>query len=109
MSALPKRFFTPEEYLLLEDRAAYKSQYVAGEIFAMAGAEPEHVEITDNLTAALRVRFRGSPCRSYSTDLRVRVPPGELWTYPDVAALCGEPRFDCTAGPATLLNPPSHL
>ena len=105
MNALPKRTFTPEEYLLLENQADYKSQYVAGEIFAMAGAEPEHIEITDNLTAALREHFRGRPCRSYSTGLRVRVPPGELWTYPDVAALCGEPRFDHATGPATLLNP----
>ncbi len=105
MSALPKRYFTPEEYLLLEDRAEYKSQYVAGEIFAMAGAQPEHAEITDNLTFALRTRFHGRPCRSYSADMRVRVPPGELWTYPDVTALCGEPRFDRSRGPATLLNP----
>ena len=105
MSALPKRYFTPEEYLLLEDQADYKSQYVAGEILAMAGAEPEHVEITDNLTAALRTRFRCRPCRSYSTDMRVRIPPGELWTYPDVAALCGDPRFDRSSGPGTLLNP----
>ena len=105
MTALPKRFFTPEEYLILEDRAEYKSQYVDGEIFAMAGAEPEHVEITDNLTFALRTRFRGRPCRSYASELRVRVEPGGLWTYPDVVALCGEPKFDRTGTPATLLNP----
>ena len=40
MRALPKRFFTPDEYLDLEVRAEYKSQYVGGEIFAMAGAQP---------------------------------------------------------------------
>ena len=71
----------------------------------MAGAEPEHVEITDNLTFALRTRFRGRPCRSYASELRVRVEPGGLWTYPDVVALCGEPKFDRTDAPATLLNP----
>ena len=37
--------------------------------------------------------------------MRVRVQPGGLWTYPDVVALCGEPRFDRTDAPATLLNP----
>ena len=71
----------------------------------MAGAQPEHVEITDNLTFGLRSRLRGKPCRSYSNDMRVRTDPGRLWTYPDVVALCGEPHFDCTESPATLLNP----
>lgn len=105
MGALPKRYFTLAEYLILEDQATYKSQFVDGEIFAMAGAQPEHVEITDNLTAALRTRLRGKPCRSYSNDMRVRTDPGGLWTYPDVVALCGEAQFDRTDRPATLLNP----
>ena len=105
MSALPKRLFTPEEYLALEIKADYKSQYVAGEIYAMAGAEPEHIEITDNLTAMFRSRFRGRPCRSYSSELRVRVKAGDLWTYPDLTVVCGERRFDRSSDPASLLNP----
>ena len=105
MTALPKRYFTPEEYQLLEDQAEYKSQYVAGEIFAMAGAEPEHVGIASNIVGMLYTRFRGRSCRAYAADMRVRVPAGELWTYPDVVALCGEPRFDRRTGPASLQNP----
>ena len=105
MSALPKRYFTPEEYLLLENQAAYKSQYVAGEIFTMAGAEPWHIEIVDNLSFALKTQFGDRPCKSYSTDMRVQAKAGDLWTYPDVAALCGEPRFDRSSRPSVLLNP----
>lgn len=105
MSALPKRYFTPEEYLALEEKAEYKSQYVAGEVYAMAGAQPWHIEIVDNLTGALRTQFRGRPCKSYSTEMRVRVPPGDLWTYPDVSALRGEPKFDTSSNPISLLNP----
>ena len=45
MSALPKRLFTQEEYLELELKADYRSQYVAGEIYAMAGAQPWHYKI----------------------------------------------------------------
>ena len=62
MSALPKRYFTVEEYLLLEERSPYKSQWVAGEIFpmgecttghpsAMGGAQPDHVTIATNIAA----------------------------------------------------------
>lgn len=105
MSALPKRYFTPEEYLLLENNAEYRSQYVAGKIYAMAGAQPEHSLITVNIAGELRNRFRGRPCQAYVTDLRVRVAAGDLWTYPDVAALCGTPRFDPSTDPKSLLNP----
>ena len=105
MSALPKRFFTPEEYLLLENQASYKSQYVAGEIYAMAGVEPEHIDVVRNLVAALETQFGDRPCKTYFNDMRVRAEAGELYTYPDVAALCGEPRFDRSSRPAVLLNP----
>jgi Uma2 family endonuclease len=106
MNALPRRYFTPEEYLELELKAEYKSQYVAGEIFAMAGAEPAHIELTDNLTWIFRNLFEGRPCRTYSNELRVRVKPGDLWTYPDLTLVCGKPNFDLSAGrPTSLLNP----
>ncbi len=105
MHALPKRLFTPEEYLLLENRASYKSQYVAGEIYAMAGAQPEHIEIVDNISFALKTLFGDRTCESYTSEMRVRAEAGELYTYPDVAALCGEPRFDRASRPSVLLNP----
>ena len=105
MSALPKRLFTPEEYVLLENRATYKSQYVAGEIYAMAGTEPWHIDIVRNLIVALDSQFGERPCKTYFNDMRVRAETGELYTYPDVAALCGPPRFDASSHPATLLNP----
>ena len=105
MSALPKRYFTQEEYAALEERAEYKSQYVGGEIFAMAGVQPWHLEVMSNLAGMFYNRFRGGPCRAYFNDASVRVQAGELWTYPDVVALCGEAKFDLTKKPYSLLNP----
>lgn len=105
MSALPKRVFKQEEYALLEERAEYKSQYVAGEIFAMAGVQPWHDEIVQNLSGMFYVRFRGRQCRAYSNDLKVRAQAGDLWTYPDLSVVCGERRFDTSANPHSLLNP----
>jgi Uma2 family endonuclease len=50
------------------------------------------------------VRLRGGPCRSFATDLRVHVPATGLFTYPDVAVVCGViERFEKDA--ATILNP----
>lgn len=105
MSALPKRYFTPEEYVLLENQATYKSQYVAGEIYAMAGAEPEHTKIVGNIDFALKLAFGDRPCEAYTLDQRVKVAEAELYTYPDVVALCGEEHFDRSSRPAMLLNP----
>jgi Uma2 family endonuclease len=105
MTALPKRYFTPEEYLELELKADYRSQYVGGEIFAMAGAQPWHIEVMGNLAGLLYNQFRGRPCRAYFAEMRVRVKAGDLWTYPDVAAVCGEAKFETTANPHSLLNP----
>lgn len=105
MRALPKRFFTPEEYLELELKADYKSQYVAGEIFAMAGAQPPHVLIESSLIATLYALFRGRPCNVFTSNIRVRVKEADLWTYPDVTVVCGEPKFETASNPQSLLNP----
>jgi Uma2 family endonuclease len=49
---------TPEEYLRQERKAPFKSEYYAGEVFAMAGASPRHVLITTNTAASLKTFAR---------------------------------------------------
>ncbi|MDQ2807104.1 MAG: Uma2 family endonuclease [Chloroflexota bacterium] len=104
MASLPKPYYEPAEYLTLERAAAYKSEYLAGEIFAMAGASEEHNTITLNIASELRIQLRGSPCRAYANDMRVKVQASGLYTYPDVVAVCGERRFE-DGHRDTLLNP----
>ena len=102
---MPKTHFTPEEYLAMEIPAEYKSQFVDGEIFAMAGSGFAHAKITLNLTVALATRLRGRPCEIYNSDIRVRAAAGNMYTYPDLSGLCGEPRLEGESGPPSLLNP----
>ncbi len=71
----------------------------------MAGVEPWHIEIVDNVTFALKTQFGERPCHSYSTHMRVRSKAGELYTYPDISALYGKPEYDFSMRPSTLLNP----
>ncbi|HXG93749.1 MAG TPA: Uma2 family endonuclease [Blastocatellia bacterium] len=104
MSLQPKSHFTPEEYLELERKADYKSEYFNGEIFAMGGASPRHVLIVTNVVAELRSQLKNRPCTVYSTDLRVRVAPTGLYTYPDVVVVCGSPQFS-DSYKDTLTNP----
>ena len=104
MSALPKHRLTEEEYLVIERAADYRSEYIDGEMYAMAGAGEQHVAIVSNIVAALHTQFRGRDCRTYSSDLRVRVAESGLYAYPDVIAICGKPALLSDHGD-TLLNP----
>jgi Uma2 family endonuclease len=105
MSAQPQTaYITPEEYLALERKAEYKSEYFEGEIFAMSGASPEHNQITANVLAEIHAQFKKRLYRVYVNDMRVKVSPTGLYTYPDIVALCDKPRFD-DAQKDTLLNP----
>src|SRR5262245_7965092 len=99
-----KARLTPEEYLAIERKATYKSEYVNGEMFAMSGASPRHVLIVTNVVAELRQQLKQRPCTVYSTDLRVKVRPTGLYTYPDVIVVCGQPQFD-DEQQDTMLNP----
>src|SRR5438128_1684337 len=92
MSAVPKPYFTPEQYLALERQAQYKSEYFAGEIFAMAGASPEHHLISGNAFGVLWLQLRELPCTPYGSDQKVRSTQ-EHFAYPDVTVVCGEAQF----------------
>jgi Uma2 family endonuclease len=104
MSAIPKRKITPQEYLEMERKAEYKSEYFNGEIFAMAGARRNHNKISTNISGLIWQHLKGKSCESYSNDMRVYVPKTGLYTYPDVVVVCGEPRFQDDVFD-TLLNP----
>ncbi|HEX6751358.1 MAG TPA: Uma2 family endonuclease [Longimicrobium sp.] len=104
MSPLVQPRYTPEEYLRQERAAASKSELINGRIYAMAGASRRHNLIVGNLFAEIRSQLRGKPCEAYVNDMRVKVARTELYTYPDIAALCGEPMFE-DEHVDTLLNP----
>jgi Uma2 family endonuclease len=70
-----------------------RTQYVDGEVFAMAGGTEAHNLIAANVVGELHNRFKGRPCYVYTSDMKVRVESANLGTYPDVMALCGERQF----------------
>ncbi len=101
MVAEPKRWFiTPEDYLEGERRAETKSEFINGEIIAMAGASPTHVRLNANCVIRLGVQLDGKPCEVFSQDLRVAINEARDYVYPDVVVAC-EAEFD----KENLLNP----
>ena len=94
MSRQIKPYITPEEYLEIERKAEFKSEYLHGEIFAMTGASRKHNLIAVNIVSALESQLRSKPCELYVSEMRVKVTAAGLYTYPDVAVVCGEPKFE---------------
>jgi Uma2 family endonuclease len=87
MSTLQKRILlSPEDYLEGEKHSDIRHEYVAGHVYAMVGASEPHNLIAGNLFVALHTHLRGSDCRVFMSDMKVRV--GEAFYYPDVMVTC---------------------
>jgi Uma2 family endonuclease len=104
MASQPRPYLTPAEYLAFERRAEAKHEYHDGVIVAMVGASWAHNLIVADTLRELSTSLRGGPCAAVANDLRVWIPGHRIYTYPDIVAVCGEPRFQ-DAAVDTLLNP----
>ena len=91
MSTQTTPLLTPGQYLEIERKADYKSEYIDGVMYAMAGASPNHARIVTNSVAQLWPQLRGGPCEVFSTDLRLFIKAVGIYTYPDIMVLCGTP------------------
>ncbi|MCP2730420.1 Uma2 family endonuclease [Limnofasciculus baicalensis] len=83
-------YISPEDYLEGEKMSPIKHEYIRGEIYAMAGGSDAHATIGGNLFALLRNHVRGSGCRAYASDMKVRIEAANCFYYPDVMVTCDE-------------------
>lgn len=99
-----KRKYTPEEYLELEEKAEFKSEYRDGEIVPMTGGTTNHNKITLNLAASLKMSLRGNNYEVYMADVRLWIPQYRQYTYPDIMVIEGKPIYTGT-NTTTVMNP----
>jgi Uma2 family endonuclease len=83
----PDLALSADEYLRTELLSPVKREYVAGRVYALAGASDRHVRLAGNLYALLWVAARGGACRVYMSDMKLRVGPDRFY-YPDVMVVC---------------------
>ena len=105
--ALPQQYLpalSPEQYLELERTSEMRHEYLDGLMYAMAGETPDHSTICFNLTGVMHGQIRDRDCRGFSPNMKVRTGVADLYAYPDLMILCGEPRFHDEHGDV-LLNP----
>jgi len=107
MAALPlrKERYTLQEYIELEKSSEAKYEYFDGEVFAMAGASPDHVRISRNVCNALTQKIGDRDCEAFNSDLRIKVPAAFPYRYPDVSAVCGKQIYENLHGQQMLVNP----
>jgi Uma2 family endonuclease len=90
---LLQKTYTPAEYLELEEKAEFRSEYRDGEIVPMAGGTTRHNEISLNVATNLRFGLKGQNYRVYMSDVRLWIPPNRQYTYSDVMLIQDEPIY----------------
>ena len=88
MSAVLTTQLTYDGYLAWEASRIGRHEFFAGQVFAMVGPQRVHGEIVRNLTVALQTHLKGTPCRSYSADMKLRVAAADAVFYPDLFVTC---------------------
>ena len=86
--ALEERRMTADEFLAWDADQTVRHEFVRGEVFAMAGGEDRHYSVALNLAVALHQHLRGSPCRVYGSDVKLRVEAADCFFYPDLMVTC---------------------
>ncbi len=93
MQVATNRSYTPAEYLELEEKAEYKSEYINGQIFPMAGGSINHNTIALNLSSELNLAFKHQDYKVFMGDVRLWIPDKQIYTYPDVMVTEGETQY----------------
>lgn len=87
-----QRPISVDEYLEGEKSSDTRHEFVAGEVRAMVGASEAHNLVAGSFYMALRTHLRGTGCRVFMTNMRLRV--ANDYYYPDVLVTCSRDDTD---------------
>lgn len=94
MQALKElQLVSAEDYVAGEQISNVRHEFVGGVVYAMTGASDDHNTISGNIFAGLHAHLRGTPCRVFMIDLKVRleIARQDIFYYPDILVAC-DPR-----------------
>ena len=83
-----KTSMTAAEFVAWDAGQSVRHEFVRGEVFAMAGAGEAHVTVAGNVYLLLRQHLHGTSCRTFITDMKLRVEAADAYFYPDVMVTC---------------------
>ncbi len=94
-----EKIYTVDEYLEIERKAFERSEYIDGEIFAMAGESDAHGDISVNLTLEIGNQLKGKNCRVRTKDAKIKSggfaqivgkSTKGMFSSPDLVVVCGD-------------------
>lgn len=83
------RWLSIKEYLAIDNASDVRFEYAHGQLRMLADGSRHHALIAHNLHGLLHDHLRGTPCATYTSDMRVQVAIDHYY-YPDVTASCDE-------------------
>ena len=87
--ALKKQLMTAQEFLAWDETLTQgRYEFVRGEVFMMNGGVDRNFTVGLNLMVALRQHLRGTGCRVYGMDVKLRVEAADCFFYPDLMVTC---------------------
>ena len=85
--------FSEGDYLEFERFAQERHEFLDGSVYAMAGESLAHSTICFNLNTIVGLQLRGKNRRGFSPNMKVATNEAGLFSYPDLAIVCGTPAF----------------
>ena len=88
-NAAEKISMTAAEFLAWDATESKRHEFVRGVVYARAGSDDRHVTVSGNVAMVLRAHLRGTACRTFIVDMKLRVELADCFFYPDVMVTCG--------------------
>ena len=104
VTQLAHKTYTPAEYLQIESESELRHELINGEMIPMAGGTTNHNEIVTNLCLLLKPSVRKQKGKVYTENVRLWIKEFEMFTYPDVMVIQGEPIY-YSESKTTVTNP----
>lgn len=89
MLAKQLEYLSVLNYLAAERLSTEKYEYVAGQVYAMAGAKINHNRITRNLANLFWSALQDQPCEPFVSDMLIKTAH-DRYRYPDVVVVCND-------------------
>ncbi len=85
-----QQFISVDAYLEGEETSEIRHEYIGGQVYAMSGGSEAHNLICLNLASAIRQHLRGSPCKVFMADMKLRlnIAEDDIFYYPDLLVTC---------------------
>jgi Uma2 family endonuclease len=98
------KYYTPEEYLALEETSEDKNEYRQGEIIPMVGATTNHNQIAGNFYRRFPLTINNQDYYTYMETVRLWLSDYSIYTYPDVMVIKGQPLYQGSSQ-SNVINP----